>query len=59
MLNNFPPFSSVNHGEHEGFSVDVTKKIEDITGLKFEYKLSRWNEALNSFKEGKVRNNFV
>ncbi len=54
MLTNFPPFSFVNHGKHEGFSVDITKKIENITGLKFEYKLSKWSEALNSFKDGKI-----
>jgi PAS domain S-box-containing protein len=54
MLNNFSPFSFVNHGEHQGFSVDIVRKIENISGLKFEYKLSRWSEALNSFKNGKV-----
>jgi len=54
MLNNFAPFSYTVNGIHEGFSVDLTKEIEKITGLEFEYKLSRWSEALTSFREGKV-----
>lgn len=54
MLNNFPPFSFSNHGRHDGFSVDIVKKIENISGLKFEYKVSKWSEALNKFKNSEV-----
>ncbi|XPV68539.1 MAG: transporter substrate-binding domain-containing protein [Halarcobacter sp.] len=54
MIDNFPPFTYTNNGKHEGFSVDITKEIERISGLRFDYKLSKWSKALDSFKTGKV-----
>ena len=54
MLNNFVPFSFVSKNTHKGLSLDVVKRIEEISGLDFEIKSSRWSKALKNFKENKT-----
>ncbi|RXJ91654.1 hypothetical protein CRV01_00755 [Arcobacter sp. CECT 8983] len=54
MLNNFEPFSFELRNKHKGFTLDILKRIEKISGLKFEVKTSRWSDALTSFKEKEV-----
>ncbi|RXK12740.1 hypothetical protein CP965_09195 [Halarcobacter mediterraneus] len=54
MLNNFQPFSYGSNLKHRGFSLEVLKRIEDFSGLKFYIKTSKWKESLNSFKNKDV-----
>ncbi|RXK06579.1 transporter substrate-binding domain-containing protein [Halarcobacter bivalviorum] len=53
MLNNFEPFSYETREVHKGFTLDIIKRIEEISGLKFEIKTSRWAEAFDNFKNKK------
>lgn len=54
MLNNFEPFSYELRNKHKGFSLDVLKRVEEISGLKFKVETTRWSDALSNFKENKV-----
>ncbi len=54
MLNNFEPFSYELRNKHKGFSLDVLKRVEEISGLKFKVETTRWSDALSKFKENKV-----
>ncbi|RXJ77613.1 hypothetical protein CRV03_05120 [Arcobacter sp. F155] len=54
MLNNFEPFSYELRNKHKGFSLDVLKIVEEISGLKFKVETTRWSDALSKFKENKV-----
>ena len=54
MLNNFKPFSFLEQNKHQGLSVDILKKISNISGLNFDIKTSSWSKALNNFKQKKV-----
>ncbi|AXH11066.1 transporter substrate-binding domain-containing protein [Halarcobacter bivalviorum] len=53
MLNNFEPFSYETREVHKGFTLDIIKRIEEISGLKFEIKTSKWAEAFDNFKNKK------
>ncbi|NVJ53029.1 MAG: transporter substrate-binding domain-containing protein [Campylobacteraceae bacterium] len=54
MLNNFEPFSYEFRNKHKGFSLDILKRVEEISGLRFNIQTSRWADALSSFKEKEV-----
>ena len=54
MINDYMPFSFVKEGKHQGFSVELLKKISNISGLKFDIQTSKWNYALKNFKNNKV-----
>jgi len=54
MLNNFEPFSYELRNKHKGFSLDVLRRVEEISGLKFKVETTRWSDALSNFKENKV-----
>ena len=51
----FEPFEFLDkHGKPKGISINILKKISDITHLKFKYiKTQNLEESLESFKKGK------
>ncbi|WP_424688667.1 transporter substrate-binding domain-containing protein [Halarcobacter ebronensis] len=54
MLNNFEPFSYETRDIHKGFTLDILKRVEKISGLKFDIKTSKWSEAISNFEEKRV-----
>jgi two-component system, NarL family, sensor histidine kinase EvgS len=54
VLDNFDPFSYKEDGKEEGLSIDVLKRIKELTGLKFKLKAASWHNILDDFKAGKL-----
>ncbi len=51
---NFPPFTYLENGTRKGFTIDILKRIEKLTGLTFDIKAKSWSESLSDFKNGKL-----
>jgi len=54
MVRKFKPFSFVNGGIHQGYSVDILNKISSLSGLNFNMKLDTWSNIIKSFKDKKI-----
>lgn len=54
MMNNFKPFSFIEKNKHQGLSVDILKRISDVSGLNFDIETSTWSNSLKKFKDKKV-----
>jgi polar amino acid transport system substrate-binding protein len=51
----YPPFSFIDKtGEASGLHVDILNALADETGIKFNYKLSKWDSALNYIQDEKT-----
>jgi len=46
------PFSFQERGRIQGFSIDVIKQLETLTGLKFDLRIGNWSEIYSSFLRG-------
>lgn len=46
------PFSFTERGQVQGFSIDVLKRLEELTGLTFELRMGNWSEIYASFLRG-------
>ncbi|MCB2194602.1 MAG: transporter substrate-binding domain-containing protein [Bacteroidetes bacterium] len=51
----YPPFSYIDKtGNAKGVDIDILNAISEETGIKFDYKLSKWDSALNYIQTGKT-----
>ncbi|MEO5375352.1 MAG: transporter substrate-binding domain-containing protein [Alphaproteobacteria bacterium] len=51
----FPPYALVDeHGEADGFSVDLLRAVAEVMGLEIEIRPGPWPEVLSAFKEGRL-----
>lgn len=49
----YPPFSFIDEkGAASGFDIDVLNAISKETGIKFEFRLDRWDRAFTNILEG-------
>lgn len=52
---NYPPFEFINeHGEADGFNIDLFKEIISRTGLDCDLKLINWSDAISGFNDGSI-----
>lgn len=51
----FPPYEFINdHGEPDGFNVELIRAIMKEVGISYELSLEYWPEVLEEFQKGKV-----
>lgn len=51
----YPPFSYIDKtGNAKGVDIDILNAISEETGIKFKYKLSKWDSALNYIQTGET-----
>ncbi|MBB5021483.1 transporter substrate-binding domain-containing protein [Desulfurispira natronophila] len=48
------PFSFHLDGEVVGISIDMLERISQQTGLQFRYRMGRWTDLLDSFRQGEL-----
>jgi len=53
-FNSYPTLFKDNHGEVQGFLVDVFKEIEENEHITFEYIYATWPECLDMIKNGDI-----
>ncbi|MFZ5906796.1 MAG: PAS domain S-box protein [Nitrospirota bacterium] len=52
---NYPPYEYLDEkNQPRGFHIDLIRAIGEISGFGVEVRLQTWDEALSSFKEGRV-----
>jgi len=54
MLPNFKPFSFIENGLHQGFTVDLLDLISRKSGLNLVIETNSWSENLQKIKDEKV-----
>ena len=50
----YPPFSIVNDGVADGFSVELLKAVANEMGISIEFKVDQWNIIKEELEEGKL-----
>lgn len=51
---NFPPFTYVENDIRKGLSIDILKRVEELSGLTFDIKPASWSKSLTDFKSGEI-----
>jgi len=51
---NYPPFSVIDNGIADGFSVELLKSVVKVFDMKIEFKIDSWDTIKNDLKDGKL-----
>lgn len=51
----YPPFSIVNNGEADGFSVELLRSALQELNLDVSFKVGSWNELKEDLKQGRIQ----
>lgn len=54
VIDSNEPHSYFNNGSIEGSSVELLKKMSEISGLKFNFRIGSWNDIFSAFNKGEV-----
>ncbi|NTW05836.1 MAG: transporter substrate-binding domain-containing protein [Peptococcaceae bacterium] len=51
---NYPPFSVINNGQADGFSVELLKEVAQEAGLQVDFKVDEWIVIKEELKNGEL-----
>ena len=54
VLNDFPPFSSIEQEQYRGYTADVLELLSKITGVQFKPEADFWSNNLEKLKNKQV-----
>ncbi|MCX7000124.1 MAG: transporter substrate-binding domain-containing protein [Candidatus Sumerlaeota bacterium] len=51
---NFPPYQFLDNGNPAGFNIDIMREVANVIGLKVEFSLTTWRDAMDDLKNGRI-----
>ncbi len=51
---NYPPFEYVEDGELTGFSVELLRRVAELTGINVQIEAGTWSETLTELANGQI-----